>query len=665
MLLFLSARALISMAPQRKKRGLSPFLLFRNQMVAALKASRGGATLSAEEIAAVHARARVRWDAQTENDKAMRKELYQHWRERPSEPRQKAEPKPYYALWGGGSRACPVSAAELCRHYREFGWPSDEEVYSPNEFNIDQLCGVDFDSMEHASFLHGCGRSLPGVCEAEASSVPSFSLVHRGFTNFVESLPRSVSESGCVLLMLECQPTQLHGQIARQVYLVTGACWNPKVCDVARCYFEVEQKAWESPLTYPFDVCLARRKNKVSDSFECLDTMTSAELSLALIKGYRAAELIALDYKVVLKCDQSLNWSRVSAGESVGMVYQHDMKTAMLSEVLAAKRRDAALNRRAQGLRQGDPMGEEAARGGQRGRGRERGRGRGGAKGRGRARGRCKGGEEEGGAPPLAEQASDLGPEAPPQSANADELLAADVVEGRGRGEGRRRREGGLWVENWDGFDLEGELEAMSDEDGWELAASFEEHEADMEEPEKQDAPTASDASEASRFTQLVLMGASDEGDAVGLSEPAADAETELRAMEPSSASDAKPDDADPGGSPDDPPKAPDLLDGLEGPTPLGYVTYRGSALMRIQRGKKQKPSLCVRCYWHSSCSFLLLPSRLAPSDAELFRWALELPRADSSTMSRAEMKSLAARHMESAKRFRESGHTAASSSKS
>lgn len=141
---------------------------------------------------------------------------------------------PYTPVWGGGVSACPISAAELWRAHLEHGWPKDDEVYSASDFHV--KCDGEADFSNCASFdLWGCTRSAFGVCRATLPHAKAWEMTHRGLCNFLEHMPRAAADAGDVLIMVEGELREVPGKCERQLAIIAGTCWSPKVFDLVRC----------------------------------------------------------------------------------------------------------------------------------------------------------------------------------------------------------------------------------------------------------------------------------------------------------------------------------------------------------------------------------------------------------------------------------------------
>lgn len=638
------------------RRGLSPFLLYKNSLFAAARRS-AGRPLTPEERSAVAQEARQSWDHM--EDKSAHIALYEEWQRTPKASAQKQEEHQFRPHWGGGCLACPVSAKELCEEFRAHGWPTDAEVHREKSEYVPRSDGVDWAASKHYDFA-GCRRAAVNVCKAEAQGNTAFGLVHRGLCNFVEHMPRDLAEGGTTLFLVEGATMASPTAVKRYVCLLAGTCWSPVVFDVVEHHFIDTTQGTAMQLNLPCTVCVSSRPSAVSDRFMSASVTTSAELSNNIAKACHSATLYEAGYTILLE-GGTLKYARITSLKLVGKLLEPGLRKPLLHQEMADKRKAARPNASAS-LRQGDPLSAPPAGSrkvaNRRGAARSGGRGTGGRKVGGRQQdvldevveelpglvapvpGMFDASDAIGGAdgmlPPTAGQV--LGAAAPP-SEDADVLGEAAVPFGA----------------QYDEFDIEAELEEMLTSDTEELRATFG--------PTPEGKPQSDAATEAATSTvegplpdtmadivAAALAGAS----ATGLGEEA-----------PTSTSDGAPGVGDEGsasnGADEEDFAAPvpaDHASRCEGPSKMGYVTLDGKAVMRIQRGNP-KNSLSVRCYRHTGCSFLL-PLRFAPPDRELIAWCFEVPEAEPGASS-ATSKDLGKRHVDLSRRWRENGQASGS----
>lgn len=243
--------------PPTKRRGLNPSLAFRNQFLKTAKETKGR-SLSVDEVKLLGAQAKQRWESIP--DKSVYEALYQDWREtQPDEKMEATHEKPYVPLWGGGTRGSPISALELYQHHQDFGWPSDAEVFAKTEFHTPPDHTIDFAGASDFD-LWGCRRSALAVCKASLASRQDFDTAHKGMCNYLDKMPRAKAESAGVMVMVEGVLRPNARNLAREIVVIVGTSWSPKVFEVALCYFEREEAVTEAQLALPFDVCLSRRE---------------------------------------------------------------------------------------------------------------------------------------------------------------------------------------------------------------------------------------------------------------------------------------------------------------------------------------------------------------------------------------------------------------------
>lgn len=240
--------------PETKKVGLNPFLVFRNKYLKSAKAA-AGRKLTSEEVKQLGEQAKARWNAI--DNKTAHVELYHSWRDAPGPP-EAPPPPPYVPVWGGGTRGSPISAAELAAHHKESGWPKDDQVFDESAFHIAPDSSIDFQAS--ASFnLWGCSRSALGICWAALPRQADFDLVHKGLCNFIDFVPRKDAESGSLMVMVEGRLRADGATLGREIVVIAGTTWSPKVFDVALCQFDCSENERSLVLETPFLCCLSSR----------------------------------------------------------------------------------------------------------------------------------------------------------------------------------------------------------------------------------------------------------------------------------------------------------------------------------------------------------------------------------------------------------------------
>ena len=269
-------------------------MVFTNQFLASTKASAGKA-LTKQELAIAREQARAAWDRF--DDKTAHLELYQAWREQPVAPRA-VEEELYQPLWGGGCKACPVSATELSDNITKEGWPKDEEVYWDKPAQAREVSEVDWESSSGYD-CWGCQRSSLAVCH-EVNAGRAFALVRQGLCNYLDFLPRAESESGAVMLIIEGAPRDGDDAVRRRVYSISGTFWSPRVSEAVNNEFRGLAQATAEELQVPCDVCLCRRSSGISERFQCIADEASGNIALELAKGFNNLELYRADYEVLL-----------------------------------------------------------------------------------------------------------------------------------------------------------------------------------------------------------------------------------------------------------------------------------------------------------------------------------------------------------------------------
>ena len=196
-----------------RRRGLSPYMLFVNQLLRAGKETSGNRSLTAAEQEVIRMQARVRWDAM-EDGRAAWESMYRQWQNTPAPvvPQKAVE---YRAIWGGGCLASPLSPTEMQQFHRRVGWPSDVEVSNAKPSYISEDRTIHFES-DSSYNLHGCLNSARAICMSSLREErEKFTMIEAGMNDWLGFLPRTEAESGDVMVMLQC--VCIDGSISRRL----------------------------------------------------------------------------------------------------------------------------------------------------------------------------------------------------------------------------------------------------------------------------------------------------------------------------------------------------------------------------------------------------------------------------------------------------------------
>ena len=596
-----------SRSPKSKlRRGLSPFMLYKNQLIKAAKANAAGRPLSPEELSDLKAHAKARWEAI--GDKSAYDELYRNWQVGEATPKTVSQARDFLGIWGGGSASSPVSAVELWRHVKQHGMPSDDQVHG------DTRCFIDADTTTvdwrtYSGFnLHGCLRGALGVCSRSIAACPAFSLIHDGLENYLDFLPRSLSCKGDILLVVEGKLKEPMGQIARRVFFITGTVWKPKVFDATLCDFVQDSDRTAPMLTLPCDVRIARRQSLVSAQYQCVATECSGALVMSLTSVFSSMILFEAVYDPVL-LDNSMNFSRIRAVERQGILYEPGMGQPLKADAMAQRRRERRqASAAARVRRQDDPL-AGLVRG--RGRGRGRGRSHPGKQQRsaGVDRGRGEGSEHGGGVEDGARRGDVAGEELPPSdfALGSEAPCLVDAASASGPHDGAVDgmaaddmdidvvQPGDFAADDDEDLDLEAELGLLIGEDLQELQATFGERGSAGDPLVSGDGPEDGVLGLNAELVADVLGGAAINAEALGLGvhDSCADGGG---ADEKDPSAEASPHEA--GQEELEVPLVPPSVwerYRVQKPSGMGYVIRDGRSVMRIIRGKP-KHALSVRC---------------------------------------------------------------------
>lgn len=491
----------------------------------------------------------------------------------------------------------------------------DTEGISPPSDDSFFRAAVDYE-------LWGFDRDARNIDPALRPQGGQYYMIELGVHNYLTSLGKEQCETGQVLMMLHGSPkTDGANAMRRLIVSVGGVSWSPKVFDVIYHTFVNRTDAGAPDLHTPFDIVLQSRPNRVSDSFDAADFRTSAELIDECMKHFDALDLSRLEYDILDGGEfgeGSLLRSRVTGITHIGLLWDHGLRTPLLSEHLAVerkrKREEQALNR----LRQGDPWTQRP---------RARGRGRGGATGRSarssaHARGRTG-------------------------VVAADDALVGAIADRQGDGAAEERMgdEEHLHGPLADTA-CAGEMDMPEQElDGWSSEALSEMEAACGS---TSGARSGDGVAEASASTVGLMPGAADQSTTETVEQLLSDFIGE------SLVTGVDIENADNGAATGSAAEtfagelvAPMPWEGLQGGSKLGYWYMNGRTVMRIQRDNP-RGSTTVNCYVHSGCRLLLSNAR-CPEDSVLKRWLFETPPAPDGAPA-AVRASFAQQHMQLAK---------------
>ena len=408
--------------------------------------------------------------------------------------------------------------------------------------------------------------------------------------------------------------------------LITGTCYSPKVFDVTQQQFMDLAHQTAPILPLPCIVSTTLGKSRTAKRFRCIDDLTSDEWVKLLIENLKTMHLFRVSYLAIQERGTLLA-SKLIDVEGFGQLWAPGMT---MKDALSFKPRDdidvernKARYSRLESVAKdiigaADPFSDLPARQVQdmvsRGATR-RARGARGVRGRGRGRGRARG---EG---VVASESESLPGALPPIAPDAEELAADPPNDEHAH----------LDIDAGDGYGDDAFSQASAESSVEELEKAF-----DLVR-ERQPAP----ATPPIETVEAMYSGAVSEEIAV---DPRPDEIARLL--------DAAPDDLPGdlrthGGEEDDAPEhggaPPEPWRELGEPSPLGYI-YGGTgrAQMRVQYGKP-RGSVCVTCYKHRSCHFLITMARMPALD-EVKKWLFEVEASTPATTSE-ENKRLVAEH--------------------
>jgi hypothetical protein len=525
-----------------------------------------------------------------------------------------------------GSRYCWCFIGCLLFHNR----PNNDELFN----GIASETPAEPESVDRANAaasyqIWGFDRDARNIDPDLRAEGSRFQFIEIGVHNFLQVKGKEVSESGELMVMVQGVPLwddDILAATRRVVFSIAGVVWTPKVFDVVRCCFCIDADASAHDLTFPCDVKIKQRPNRVSELFETVDFQTSAEFIAEWMHHFEYLDLYELEYDIVDDDEiarGSLLWSRITAATKVGRLWDAGLKKILLADQLALdrkrKRDESALDT----LRRSDPMAElpprrprrcapRAGRGG-----RSSGsRGRGGAAARGspldEALVAVVDEPVEGEIlPPPADQFEGERYDGPVVGALRDEMDMADDE-----------------LESWVGSDLDELVLAEGERD-------------DMH------ADRVVPADPLAGELYLPAIGAADEA----MVEVIARTLDEEVALEVGLVGGSR--GSDEGASVAHP--AMDLApvaalmpwQEMGDVSPLGYFYHGGRSVLRVLRNRPPG-SVTINCYRHPGCHLFLTVGR-CPDDTELKKWLWESPSAVEGASAKVR-KELAVAHMNIAK---------------
>ena len=338
------------------KRGLSPFMRERNNFMQAAKRTKGS-TLTAEEVERARDEFRQHWGRI--GDKGLFSEAYQEWRHT-AVVTEAPDAKPYRLIWGGGCTTCPVTKEELFDEVQRHGWPTDHEVVDPGgaQFKVPATTSIEFNISARFN-LWGLSRAARNVRTTDEERA-KFAVIEKGIFSFLEHVGREQADRGDLLIMVVGDDLNTAGQSARQVAMVTGVTYNPKVFEVTQMVFAEEGSAATPDLTYPFKVYVANRPCKITSTFQAIDTATSDEFIAKLLDKMVGMRLFRLVYDAIIE-NGSNKWCLVKSAELVGDLLLPGQAAPLRCGAPAGppRRANRTAERMFENLLEGDPLNSE------------------------------------------------------------------------------------------------------------------------------------------------------------------------------------------------------------------------------------------------------------------------------------------------------------------
>lgn len=458
--------------------------------------------------------------------------------------------------------------------------------------------------------LWGILRAPRNVNLRHVCSPEKLRLLDSGLNNFVGAMKKEEADSGEVLFMVECKDTQNPEATERFVALLSGTCYNPKVCDIMKCDFKESEADHAANLNLPCDVRLASRPSKIIGAHPCLDCRTSTEFSARLAESSGVFRLYKLQYFIPFDIDGSLLWSRITGMEDLGVLWAEGQKRPWGSKAVSSQR-DVGFAKNVavmQHLSYADPFAEPAKPSKKT------------QTGGGGVKRKAVGDDQQRNTTSKSSRAVP-----PPQAELAP--IAALATSGSASSSGISGP-----AQELEGPPLEGDMDMADDEPGAVAPENLLELEATYGTVEGQEATMANQAvgaDIAEHISRPLILDEPNPETMHSIAEQTGELVAELGledlpAGEVSGAVSTASAVADEDAAEDtlqSPPLPP--WEQMSEVSRSGYVNYDGRTVMRVQRGKPTG-RLTLTCYRHTRCNLLLNLDR-APTDEALKRWLFEV----------------------------------------
>ena len=218
--------------------------------------------------------------------------------------------------------------------------------------------------------IFAIGRQPKNIDPARLRDVPLHQFIEKGFMNFIEYVGKDVADTGEVLILVEGVPLRAHAssrfERTREVALITGTIYSPKVCDFTVTYFDDVNCKFSRVLELPSDVKIRERDNRVAPAFKEMASRTSDEFIVTITETMTSARLYVAKYDIPFESelDEPLMWSRIASLDEIGSLFEPGQKLPLLAAELTERRRVKAQMKRYQKLAAADPFAIVAVRSG-------------------------------------------------------------------------------------------------------------------------------------------------------------------------------------------------------------------------------------------------------------------------------------------------------------
>ena len=281
-----------------RKRGLNPYLCWKNEKLAAHKLLRAsGRKLSQQELSEFNQACKKEWDEMTDEETAPWQQVHRGFLAASADalipvpaPEAKASFQP---PWGLPSKwckqGCLVPPDEVLLYYRSRPYQQREsEAFDDPSLLVVEAAACPHQKRTSSEKLFGCWANKKNVCRATLGRevAQRVDLIATTLNKIVDKVGLEVVKN--VEVLLRCHLPKAEGRPASidSVVWLADARSRPKMQFLLRCVLRGGDSSvlFQCPRRYPYDLDVSVRATRISPTFKAVDVCTSDELSLQLAK---------------------------------------------------------------------------------------------------------------------------------------------------------------------------------------------------------------------------------------------------------------------------------------------------------------------------------------------------------------------------------------------